>query len=57
MRVSSCRPLVTTFSTNRCCLAVSGPADCSSRTSENPMIELSGVRSSWLIFARKSDLA
>ncbi len=39
------------------CLSLTGPAPPSSRISENPMIELSGVRSSWLILARNPDFA
>jgi hypothetical protein len=35
----------------------SGPNSCSRINSLKPMMALSGVRSSWLILARKADLA
>ena len=38
------------------CLALSSPNMRSRSTSENPMIALSGVRSSWDMLARNSDL-
>ncbi len=38
------------------CRSLSSPNMRSSRTSENPMTAFSGVRSSWDMLARKSDL-
>src|SRR5438034_1277926 len=40
----------------RFCLSFIEPASCSDSNPENPRIALSGVRSSWLMFARNSDL-
>ena len=56
MRESRCRPEERMSWTYSACLAFSSPNMRSPRTSEKPMIAFSGVRSSWDMFARNSDL-
>ena len=51
----SIRPELRMFSTYRFCFGSSDSIEPS--TSEKPMMLLSGVRSSWLIVARKSPLS
>ena len=52
-----CFPLSHMSLTYICWSGESGPLVPSRMTSENPMIELSGVLSSWEIFDRNSDFA
>ncbi len=54
IRFRRCFPLFEIFPTDFSCFSFSSPYTCSYSRSENPIIELSGVLSSWLIFARKS---
>lgn len=45
------RPLDSICAMYSACLSVSGPCSCRASTAESPMTELSGARSSWLMFA------
>ena len=55
IKPSRCLPLVVIWPTNRLRVASSNcPSLASLSSSEKPMIELSGVRSSWLMLARKT---
>ena len=51
------RPLRRIASRNSRCCPLTGPMPPESRRSENPMMALSGVRSSWLMLARNSLLS
>ncbi len=55
MSCSRCLPLVRMFFAYFDCFSLRAPNVSSCRISEKPMIEFSGVRSSWLMFARNSD--
>ena len=56
MRDNRWRPDVRISSVYSACFSFSSPNSLSPRTSEKPMIALSGVRSSWDMLARNSDL-
>ena len=56
IRLSRYLPLLRTSSRYSSCLAFTSPNILSSSTSENPMMALRGVRSSWDMLARNSDL-
>ena len=53
---SRCCPDPCTNASWRCCSSFNGPASPPCSTVVKPRIEFSGVRSSWLIVARNSDL-
>ena len=53
---SRCWPEAWMSCTYSACLALSSPNILSRSTSEKPMMALSGVRSSWDMLARNSDL-
>lgn len=48
---SRCRPLDSICAMYSACLSVSGPCSWRASTADSPMTELSGARSSWLMFA------
>ena len=56
MRMRSCLPLVKISSRHCCCSSFMSPVMPSSMSSEKPMMEFNGVRSSWDMLAMNSDL-
>src|SRR5258705_6311441 len=56
MRERGCRPDSKMSCRYSVCFSLISPNIPSARTSENPMMALRGVRSSWLMLARNSDL-